>query len=497
MNILLITSDQQHWNTLGCLNPEIKTPALDRLASQGTLFTRAYCPNPTCTPTRASILTGKYPSQHGAWSLGTKLMESQRTLGGLLQSAGYATGLVGKAHFQPLKGTAEYPSLESYPILQDLEFWKKFHGPFYGFQHLETARMHADEGHVGQHYALWMEEQGFRDWRDCFQEPGGRAKPQSHRWNLPEKYHYNRWIAERSQTFMERSKRDGKPFFLWASFFDPHPPYLVPEPWDKMYDPQKLTVPHATPGEHDRNPPHFQMTQEKDPKFGKFSDGGWIHGGQSHLQDRDSLAKDIAVYYGMTSLLDKYVGQILEGLKKLNLEEDTLVVFSTDHGHFFGQHGLIAKGPFLYEDMCRIPFLVRLPGKVPSGKRSASLQSLVDLAPTFLSLAGQKVPLEMTGLDQSQVWTGEKETLRDHAICENRHEPWGMHQKCYVEDRYKMTVYYGREWGELFDLKEDPGEVRNLWDDPAAKEIKKDLMFRFLKAELGKESMPMPRIYGA
>ena len=101
-NILLITSDQQHWNTLGFLNPEIKTPALDKLAHEGTVFSRAYCVNPTCTPTRATMITGKYPSQHGAWSLGTKLPESETTVGGLLTKAGYRTALVGKAHFQPL-----------------------------------------------------------------------------------------------------------------------------------------------------------------------------------------------------------------------------------------------------------------------------------------------------------------------------------------------------------------------------------------------------------
>jgi uncharacterized sulfatase len=157
-NILLISSDQQHWDTLSCAGSPVHTPHLDRLASQGTRFTRAYCPNPTCTPTRASIITGMYASQHGAWSLGTKLSEDIPTIGSVLQEAGYDTALVGKAHFQPLRSTPQYPSLESYPIMQDLDFWRKFHGPFYGFRHIETARMHADEPHVGQHYAIWMEE---------------------------------------------------------------------------------------------------------------------------------------------------------------------------------------------------------------------------------------------------------------------------------------------------------------------------------------------------
>jgi len=143
-NILFITSDQQHWRLLGCQNPEVRTPHLDRLAAEGTLFERAYCPNPTCTPTRASIITGLYPSQHGAYSLGTKLPESVPTVGQEFSRHGYATDLIGKAHFQGLKGTAEYPSLESYPTVQDLEFWRGFNGPFYGFEHLELARNHVD-----------------------------------------------------------------------------------------------------------------------------------------------------------------------------------------------------------------------------------------------------------------------------------------------------------------------------------------------------------------
>lgn len=157
-NILLITSDQQHWNTIGAFNKEVHTPNLDRLVKEGTTFNRAYCPNPTCTPSRASIITGQYPSQHGAWTLGTKLLEDRHTVGEDFKQAGYKTSLVGKAHFQPLRSTEDYPSLESYPIMQDLDFWRNFNGPFYGFEHVELTRNHTNEAHVGQHYALWMEE---------------------------------------------------------------------------------------------------------------------------------------------------------------------------------------------------------------------------------------------------------------------------------------------------------------------------------------------------
>ncbi len=498
-NILLITSDQQHWNTLGITNPEVKTPHLDRLAGQGVVFSRAYCVNPTCTPTRASMITGRYPRQHGAWSLGTKLPESEHAVGEDFAAAGYRTALIGKAHFQPLKSTEEYPSLESYPIMQDLGFWKGFHGPFYGFEHVELARNHVDEGHVGQHYALWMESKGLKDWRDHFQPPGGRAKPQQHRWSLPEDYHYDVWIAERTNALLRRYAQRREKFFLWASFFDPHPPYLAPEPWDTMYDPTALTVPQVTPGEHDRNPPHFRLTQEPKPDFSawKEPDGNGMHGFHSHVHKREDLAKDIAVYYGMVSLMDKYIGCILEQLDDLGLAEDTVVVFTTDHGHFYGQHGLIAKGPFHYEDMIKVPFLVRWPGHVPAGRTSDALQSLVDLPQTLLSLCGIAAPRAMTGVDQSKVWLGKADRARPHVVVENRHQPTTIHAKTYVDDRYKLTVYYNRDYGELFDLRSDPGEARNLWAEPECKDLRAELVMKLLFAEMGKEPLWMPRIWMA
>ena len=498
-NILLITSDQQHWSTLGCQNPAIKTPCLDRLAQQGTLYQRAYCPNPTCTPTRASIITGKYPSQHGAYALGTKLMESEHTVGQDFQAAGYRTALIGKAHFQPLRGSAQYPSLESVPLMQDLGYWRKFHGPFYGFQHIELARNHTDEGLVGQHYAIWMEERGLKNWREHFQAPGGTHAPQRHRWSIPEQFHYNTWIAERTEALLEQYRREDAPFFLWSSFFDPHPSYLVPQPWDTMYDPAQVAVPSVTPGEHDRNPPHFQLTQTKGPDFSawKEPDGAGMHGFHSHLHDRGELARDIAVYYGMVSCLDKYVGAIIDALDKKGLAENTLVLYTSDHGHFFGQHGLTAKGAFHYEDAIKIPFIVRWPGHVPAAQRSNAIQSLVDLPQSFLNVCGIPAPRTMTGVDQSAVWLGREPSKREFALVENHHQPTTIHLRTYVDRRYKITVYWNRDYGEIFDLEKDPGEINNLWNAPEARELKADLTRRLLFAEIGKEPVPMPRIWGA
>ncbi len=497
-NILFITTDQQHWSAMGYLNPEVKTPNLDRLVKRGTTFHRAYTVNPTCTPTRASWITGLYPSQHGAYSLGTKLPETVPTVGDALHEHGYQTALVGKAHFQPLKGTAEYPSLESYPILHDLDYWRRFHGPFYGFHHVELARNHTDEAHVGQHYALWMEEKGHKDWRRHFQPDHDRLKP-GEAWDIPEEIHYNTWIAERTNALMEQYRKDNHPFFLWASFFDPHPQYMVPEPYAGMYDPANVTVPSHREGEFDDKPPYFKLAQEKQPDFAPFleEDGSWIHGGHSHLRSREAKAKNIATMYGMMTMLDRYVGKILDQLDALGLTESTLVCFTSDHGDFLGQHGLVAKAIHHYEDLLRVPLVVSMPGTIPRDRASDSLQSTLDLPQTFLSMAGLPVPRNMAGVDEKAVWTGREESIRDHVMVENQHQPTTMNMRTFINHRYKMTVHYNHDYGELYDLEDDPGEYENLWGREAHQALKRDLLLAFVHAEMGKAVLPMPRITGA
>ncbi|MFA7184732.1 MAG: sulfatase-like hydrolase/transferase [Victivallales bacterium] len=499
-NILLITSDQQHWMTTGYNNPEIKTPNLDRLAESGVIFDRAYCPNPTCTPTRASIITGMYPSQHGAYSLGTKMPEEVHTVNDDFHQNGYRSALIGKAHFQQLYDHPQYRSLESNPLQQNLDFWREFNGPFYGFDHVELARNHTDEFLVGQHYALWMEEKGFADWRKCFQKPAGTAEKQYLKWNIPEEFHYDAWIAERVNAMLDEYAENEDHFFLWASFLDPHPPYLAPNPWDTMYDPEKITVPAMHEAENfSKMPPHYAKTQEKTPDFSMYHPEGSFrcHGFSSHLHDRKEQAKKIAVYYGMVSLMDKYIGKILDKLELLGLRENTLIVFTTDHGHFYGQHGLITKGAFHYEDMIKVPFIASLPGNIPVNRRTNALLSLVDLAPTFLDYCGIKIPRSMTGVSQKAVFTGEDAGIRNNIIVENNHQPGLVHLKTLVDERYKISVYLNKDYGELFDLQSDPDETVNLWDKPEVQELKKDLLLKFMHAEMAKEPLHMPRVWGA
>jgi arylsulfatase A-like enzyme len=505
-NILLITTDQQHYDAMGVTNPRIRTPALDRLCAEGTRFTRGYCPNPTCTPTRASMITGLYPSSHGAYSLGTMLDESIPTVGESFAKNGYRSTLIGKAHFQPLRCAPGYPSLERQPTMRDLDFWRSFNGPWYGFDRIEVGRMHADESHAGQHYAIWLEEHGLDDWRDYFQPWPPRPKEKSQynerdqrAWKLPEELHHTRWIGERSIANLEDHAAEEQPFFLWTSFFDPHPPYVVSEPWASVYDPDEMVPGTFENGEFDDMPPHFAKTQEQAPDFSMYDEpgGNGLHGCHSQLRDPEELKKDIACYYGMTSFIDQEIGRILDSLDRLGLAENTLVVFSSDHGHFMGHHGLTAKGPFHYEDLVRVPWIVRQPGAVPAGRTSDAIQSLVDLPQSFLSTCGIEPPGAMQGVDQSAVWRGEAERARDHAIVENRHNPTSMHLRTYIDERYKLTVYREESFGEMFDLVEDPGERRNLWDDPSSAAIKAQLMHKFVQSALRAESTPMPRIAGA
>ena len=522
MNVLLVTSDQQHHLALGAVNPRVSTPNLDRLARRGVRFDRAYCPNPTCTPTRASILTGLWPSAHGAYTLGTKLPRHVPTVGDHLRHAGYETWLVGKAHFEPLKSTADVDSEESYPRLRDLDYWRRFNDdrtPYYGFGHVELGRMHADEGHAGQHYALWMEEKGLADWRAYFQPrtDGKRDTPNDAtkappvargpgmrgdtHWKLPAEFHYTTWTAERTNALIEQSVAAGRPFFGWSSYHDPHPPYAVPEPWASLYDPDDLDdqIGEFVPGEFDDMPPVYAMTRDPDADFRGFNpDGHGSHGLHAHWVEgvtltRRELREAVAAYYGMISFMDAAIGTTLDALDRLGVFDDTLIVFTSDHGHFLGQHGLVAKGPFHYEDLIRVPMIAAGAG-LPGGAVNGSPQTLVDLPATFLAAAGVAVPHDMQARPMLDAWRDGGG--REGVIVENHHNGQAVHLRTLVTRRHKLTVWRGRPgWGELFDLQTDPRERTNLYArDPALRAAMTEAM---VQADLEREPTLARRVAGA
>jgi uncharacterized sulfatase len=495
-NVLLITSDQHHFSGLGCVNPKLETPNLDRLAASGVRCERAYCNSPVCSPSRATLITGQYPSWHGCWTIGTKLAEDVPTVGDVFRESGYFTALLGKAHFQPLRSESDQTSLETPELFRDREFWRRFTGPWYGFENVQVNRNHGDEFWAGQHYGLWLEEKGCADWEKYFcggGSPKESLSPRYGAWDLPEELHYGQFVAEKTIAAMARAQSEDRPFFAWASFADPHPPYVVPEPWASMYDPDELEPGALFPGEHEKNPPHFAKTQENRPDFSAWQESGYAnHGFHSHLLADGAARKNLALYYGMISLMDAQIGMILDAVP-----ENTLVVFTTDHGHFLGQHGLWHKGAFHYEDLLRVPFLAAWPGKIPEGRTTEALTSLIDLPTTFLSACGLRVPGQMQGVDQLPVWTGDVERVREWHLTEFRHQPTKLSLRTLVTQRYKLTLYRGADYGELFDLETDPNEKNNLWAEPGAKETRAALLLRLAQAELEREPTRFARIAGA
>jgi arylsulfatase A-like enzyme len=368
--------------------------------------------------------------------------------------------------------------------------------------------MHANESHAGQHYAIWMEEKGLTNWRDYFQQwppspddkyNGPYYLKDSLTWDLPEEYHHTHWIGERTIDNIERCLDEDKPFFLWSSFFDPHPPYVAPEPWASMYDPDDMEPGHFVDGEFDDMPPQFARTREQNPDYSDYDEPGGqaLHGFHSHLHTDAEIKRSMAAYYGMMSLIDYEIGRILDYLNQAGIADNTLVVFTSGHGHFLGQHGLIAKGAFHYEDVLRVPMIVRYPGRVPAGAVSHTLQSLIDYPQTWLAAVGIDAPGIMQGVNQLPVWCGEEESARDHVLVENRHNPTTVHLRTLVTDRYKLTVYRQGNEGELFDLRDDPDELHNRWSDPAYRDVKSDLLLKFVQAEIQREPTRMPRIAGA
>ena len=206
------------------------------------------------------------------------------------------------------------------------------------------------------------------------------------------------------------------------------------------------------------------------------------------------LRRNMAIYYGMVSFMDDQIGRILDSLDALGIADNTVVVFTTDHGHYLGHHGLTAKGAFHYEDGIRVPFIVRHPDQSNPGTVSQAIQSLVDLPQTFLDCCGLPVPGRMQGVSQKDVWLGTKESARSWAICENRHQPTAVHLRTFITSRYKMTVYRGLDDGELYDLLEDPEERRNRWHDPEYASAKLQVYGEWMQAELEREPTRYARI---
>jgi arylsulfatase len=495
-NVLLITTDQHRADCVGAYgNPVIRTPNLDALAADGVRFDRAYVPNPVCTPSRSSILTGRFPRAHGAWNVGVTLPETEIGLSHVLAAEGYRTAILGKAHFGPFGGPPEpgnYDNRKLWAENPDLDW----NGPYYGF---ETARLALAHGVAAGHYAQHLRRAAPKV-LDRFGPENALAPPtgahESWKSAVPVEHHAATWVADITIDYLEQS--GDEPFFVWASFPEPHHPFSPPAPYCDMYDPAEVPLPPRRTGELDDKPPHFDAYYRRQLDRIDYR-GDWMLG-LSGLADADlsampeaHLREIVAHYYGMVTLVDDQVGRILAALERLGQRENTIVVFTADHGELLGEHGLLLKGPFHYEGLVRVPLIWSWPAGLGGGRATGGLANLVDLAPTLLDMVGVAPPPGVQGRSLLPVLRGETERVQDATLVENCEKPGVLNVKTLVTEEWKLTYYGGKPFGELYDLRGDPDEHVNLWDRPEHAATRGELTRRLLDLLIDTEDPLPPR----
>ncbi len=477
-NILIITSDQQRKDGMHSYNPCVDTPTLTSLAKDGTVYDRAYIAHPTCTPSRATILTGQFASRHGAYTIGTALSDSAPTFSGLLSEDGYETYFIGKPHFRQLstKGSYEY-----HEKALDEKFWKEHRGDYFGFEHLSVYNGHTNYPFTaGMHYRLWLKEKGLSDSdiSNYFDYQPSDHFRQHGEWRMPREHHPSVFTADCAVDYLN-SHNDEKPFAMWVSFSDPHDPHVVPEPYASMYDPKTVNYMPYVEGEHDCRPACYNTLYHEGETALPFNDRFNVPSAPSAklFADDDYYREITAVHHGMMKLLDEELGRIIDLLKQRGLYDNTLIIFTTDHGDYLGNHGFVYKGFPAFEEVYNVPFVVKTPYQKNTGNRSDALISHVDIAPTVLEAAGLAPCPDMQGVSQLNTFDGSDAT-RSELIIENRPIEKDFYQKMVVTDKYKLVVYQDSNDGELYNLKTDRDQYNNLWHAAEAVETKRELLFK-------------------
>ena len=416
-NILLIMTDQQRFDTVGALgNSLIQTPTLDRLVNEGTAFTSAYCPSPVCVSSRCSFLLGQWPHQTGC--VNNMPMPQRKSLMEYVNEAGYQTHGVGKMHFSP----------------DSRKLW--------GYE----SRDYSEEGGGHDDFREFLDENGF----DHVVAPHGERSeyyyiPQPSQ--LPERLHHTPWVANRTIDFLQTRDR-GRPFFCWTSFIKPHPPFESPVPWSRLYRLVEMSLPFL--------PPDYQMLQtwwNRHQNRYKYRDQG---------RDMNLLRAMRAAYYSCISHIDHNVGRILDYLEEEDSLDNTLVLYTSDHGELLGDYNCYGKRSFL-DSAARVPMLVRYPERFEAGRRCDDPVSLVDVVPTCLAAAGLEKSPDHVGGDLAKVAGGDSD--RDAIIGQLAKDESGLYMLLTREYKY---IYSAADRKEYF-FRRDPGRLdeRNLADNAA------------------------------
>ncbi len=483
-NFLFIICDELRADALGFAgNPIVQTPNIDRLAQTGTVFTQCMVTQPTCTPSRASILTGCYPSALRSRMVGCVTPDDPRFLPQVLADNGYRTASIGKIHLVPQRA-------EPSAVQQALDTSRHY----YGFQEVDLVNGHGD-GCFGPRYTAWLEDH-VPDWRERIHQR--QAYPNgvnTYSWELPSEVHSSNYIGNRTIKFLQNA--GSRPFFLQVSFPDPHYPFTVPEPYASMYDPAKMPLPippvtesHELPSLHEQV--YFRRNGNITRTDGRPIDRiiGTPPHDYSQLTNAD-WQQVKAIYYGMVSLIDDQIGRILATLEEQGLAENTVVVVLSDHGDYLGDHGFYGKG-LPYDSVLRIPLIWHGPQIV--NRQITSVASTLDIAPTLLDLAQVTEPEGIQGQSLASTLIDATPAARSVALTENDDDFVPMKMRVLTTERWKLVYYVNQSDGELYDRHHDPTEMRNLWHHPEYLDIRQKLQSMLLEMVICAQDMRNGRV---
>src|SRR4051794_19977831 len=442
-NVLLIMSDQHKHDCLGVAgDPVAKTPNLDAFANTATRFTSAYCTNPVCTPSRASLLTGLYTHNHQSFNNTTPLPVEHKTIAHHFSRAGYVTGLIGKMHFVDAQ-------THGFDYKLDFNDWFQFLGPKTKLYADELSRANSGSGQP-EVDDLWRD---FGDpWkgnRDIDSREGAVAVGRVSR--IPEQDHFESFVARESVRFLKNYGARQEPFFLICSFLKPHDPFMPAARFADQFRAEDMRLPD-TWGKANLSqlPAEVRNSIERNAPT-------------PELRDADQARRRIALYYANLAQMDDCAGAVLRSLTSLGLDENTVVIYTSDHGEMLGEHGLWQKFEF-YEASCGVPLIIRAPGATRPGVCKAPL-SQVSLLPTLAELCGVPVQARLDGRSFVQQLRNPNTPNPDPVFAEyNLGNP---HAKYMLRDgKYKYT-FWTHDIAELYDLSADPNEMNNLALQPA------------------------------